>query len=575
MQTVRNNENDPLTPTAPTTLSDMTVALVKLQETERTLRAEIANYQRTEAILQENEERYRAVIETALDGFWMVDKEGRLLEVNDAYQRQSGYSREELLNLRVSDLEVLEKPEDTRDHIGQVLRTGSDRFETVHRRKDGSVWPVEIIVSYWSPDSGRLLAFLRDITARKQVEQKLRVEEERFRLIAETITELFWIADPQIQRMFYISPAYEEIWKRSCASLYENPSSFMEGIHPEDRTRVINNLRSNHPFGRSFTHEYRVVRPDGSIRWVWDRGFPVADNEGNAKFYIGIVQDITERKEAELALRNTRNLLGAIVEGTSDAVFAKDREGRYLLFNSAAARMTDRSATEVIGHDDFSLFPPAVAERVRAHDQAVMASGKNLSYEENLFRSTDGRKVPVWVIKGPLQIEGEMSGIFGISRDITERKNLLDRLQESEALFRAIFHSAGSGIELIDADTLRFVDVNEASCRLLGYTHEEFLHMRLLDIQVNIQEELFIQAVREITTLGCTTFENQHRCKNGKILDVEVTASTLNLGSRHLIVGVWQDITARKHAEERQRLAASVFSNSQEGVENRWEERIF
>jgi two-component system sensor kinase FixL len=118
------------------------------------------------------EARYRAVIDAAVDGFWMIDMEGRLLEVNDAYVRQSGYSREELLQMRVSDLEASERPAEVAAHQKKIKQTGHDRFESEHRRKDGSVWPVEIVVTY-SPGLDLSFVFVVDATARKRAERQM------------------------------------------------------------------------------------------------------------------------------------------------------------------------------------------------------------------------------------------------------------------------------------------------------------------------------------------------------------------------------------------------------------------
>jgi PAS domain S-box-containing protein len=120
-----------------------------------------------EQALAEQEARYRAVIETAEDGFWMLDREGRLLAVNDAYVRRSGYSREELLSMEVADLGARESQEEIKKHIDTVVCQGCHLFETRQRTRDGKVWPVEINASYSPGGGGLLFAFIRDISERK------------------------------------------------------------------------------------------------------------------------------------------------------------------------------------------------------------------------------------------------------------------------------------------------------------------------------------------------------------------------------------------------------------------------
>lgn len=145
---------------------------------------DITERKRIEQRLAESEMQYRAVIETSSDGFWVVGSEGRLLVVNDTYVMQSGFSREELLNMNVSELEALETPEDVQTRIEKVRRDGRDRFESRHRRKDGSIWPVEINVAYWAAAGGHQFVFVRDITDRKLAERALH-ETERLLAKAE------------------------------------------------------------------------------------------------------------------------------------------------------------------------------------------------------------------------------------------------------------------------------------------------------------------------------------------------------------------------------------------------------
>src|SRR5208283_1039118 len=134
-----------------------------------------------EECLRRREAQYRAVIETCADGFWMANEEDRILEVNDAYLRRSGYRREELLGMHISDLEAKEQPEGTAAHVLKIRQNGTDLFESLHRAKDGTVWPVEVNAAYWPRAGGRTMVFLRDITGRKQAEEAL---VERARLAA-------------------------------------------------------------------------------------------------------------------------------------------------------------------------------------------------------------------------------------------------------------------------------------------------------------------------------------------------------------------------------------------------------
>jgi two-component system, cell cycle sensor histidine kinase and response regulator CckA len=152
---------------------------------------------------------------------------------------------------------------------------------------------------------------------RIEAEQAFRESEERFRQLAENITEsVFWMSDPTALEMLYVSPAYERIWGRSCANLYANFMDWIDAIHPEDRQHVHTNF-FEHSLQGDYDEEYRIVRPDGSIRWIRDRGFPIQDRVGVPYRVVGIAEDITNRKLTEAALRRTERLesLGTLTSG--------------------------------------------------------------------------------------------------------------------------------------------------------------------------------------------------------------------------------------------------------------------
>jgi PAS domain S-box-containing protein len=135
---------------------------------------DITERKQAEEALRASEERHRTILQTAMDGVWLADTQGRLLEANEAYCRMSGYSAQELLAMRIPDLEASEMEDDTASHIQKIMAKGDDRFESRHRRKDGSLFDVEVSVQYRPADGGQFVVFLRDITERKRAEAKIR-----------------------------------------------------------------------------------------------------------------------------------------------------------------------------------------------------------------------------------------------------------------------------------------------------------------------------------------------------------------------------------------------------------------
>ena len=256
--------------------------------------------------------------------FWMCNKDmTQVLYVSPAYEQIWGRPCSTLYE-RPSSFAEAAHPEDCDQLMAAIAAKKQGRETEVQyriSRPDGSVrWILarSFPVRNEAGEFYRVAGVAEDITERKVSEAALRASEERLRLITETIDEVFWMADVAVETIVYVSPAYKRIWGRSTESLRQNPKSFVEAIHDDDRQRVLAVLDSQKD-GKPFEHEYRIVRPDGALRWILDRGFPLRNSEGKVTHYVGTAQDVTERKRLEEQFRQAQNMeaIGQLAGGVA------------------------------------------------------------------------------------------------------------------------------------------------------------------------------------------------------------------------------------------------------------------
>jgi PAS domain S-box-containing protein len=250
------------------------------------------------------EQEYKAIIRTTIDGFWQADMQGHFLDVNEAYCHLTGYSRNELLNMSISDIEAIETSREIAKRIRKIKEVGYDRFETRHQRKDGEIVDVEISVNYLPIDSGRMFVFIRDITQRKRAEESLGASEERYRLLAENVRDVIWSTDMDF-RFTYVSPSVKYLGDRNAEEVMSmflgqllTPSSQELAMKTFAEELVMANVTPLDPT-RSRTLEVELVRRDGSTLWAELKVNFMRGPDGRPVGILGVMRDITERKKAE------------------------------------------------------------------------------------------------------------------------------------------------------------------------------------------------------------------------------------------------------------------------------------
>ena len=308
---------------------------------------------------------------------------------------------------------------------------------------------------------------LAERMARDEATQReLKTSQQRFRQVTEVIQEVFWMTDVSSNKVLYVSPAYENVWGRKREELYtSNPTAWLEAVHPEDRTMAQQHiLAAPH---RNYSLEYRIVRPDGAIRWIWDRGFPVFDESGTAVQCAGIAEDITERKAAADALQKQVTFLQTLIDTMPYPVFYKDAQARYLSCNQAFERIIGKPRQEIIGRTVFDLSPRELAEQYRRTDDELLQRRGTQIYEAEV-ETAEGRRRNVILHKATFNNpDGSLGGIIGAVVDITDRKAIEKQLR---AINHALEHRT-SQLRMLASD-LTLAEQRERQ-RVAGVLHDD------------------------------------------------------------------------------------------------------
>lgn len=312
-----------------------------------------------ETALRESEAQYRRVIETTPDGFWIIDTRGRFLEVNDAYVRLSGYTREELHGMSINDVDANEKPEETRQRIESIIRIGYGQFEAAHRAKDGHLWPVEISTSYVPQMGGQLCVFARDISERKRAEATLVESERRWIMALEAAGHGVWDWDASHDKVFF-SHQWKAMLGYADEEIGDELSAWVDRVHIDDLGRcmedIATHLRGDTPVYRS---EHRLRCKDGSYKWILDQGMAVArDSDGKALRVIGTHTDISWRRQAEEQLRESEERFRSMFSALSEGIITFGLNGEVLACNEAAEAILGITESEIRSRKQLMQWQP-------------------------------------------------------------------------------------------------------------------------------------------------------------------------------------------------------------------------
>jgi PAS domain S-box-containing protein len=395
---------------------------------------DVTEHKQAEEALRISEEKYRTILETIEEGYYEVDLTGNFTFFNDSLCRMMGYTKDELMGMNNRQYMDEETAKKVYEVFSRLYATGEpyEAFDWEIIRKDGTKRFHDSSVSLIRNEKGEGIGFrgiARDITERKKAEESLRESEKRFKLAAESSSDLIYEWDIK-ERVDWFGKI-DELLGYVPNEFPRTFEAWTNSVHPDDRDRVITAVKNHLEKNEPYDIEYRVRRKDGTYNYWWVRGTAVGDEKGNPYRWVGAVTDITQRKRAEEALHSSENKYRTLIENVPQKIFLKDKNSVYISCNKSYAQDLKIKPDEISGRTDCEFYPKELAEKYRADDKKIIERGKTEEIEEKYIQN--GQEVWVNTIKTPVKDEkGNILGILGIFWDITDRKRAEESLKQSE-----------------------------------------------------------------------------------------------------------------------------------------------
>lgn len=388
------------------------------------------------------------------------------------------------------------------------------------------------------------------IVEREMAEAALRESEKRFRQLTENINEVFWLYTPDYKTVLYISPTYERIWGKTTESLRENPYSFIDSVYSEDREwleQVITTLRDT-----GFDVEYRIIKPDGVMRWIRDRGFPIKDEAGTLQRIAGIAEDITERKQSQQDLRAYADRVRDLYNNAPCGYHSLDENGVYVQINDTELSWLGLTRDDVIGKLSFgdALIP---------EDRASFEAGYKEFLKRGSVKNAEYRLVPKDGFSRTVLLSATSSknvdDKFVMSRatlyDISDRRRAEERVERSEEKFARAFRASPVGLAVTRMSDGKFIELNDAATRFLGYSREELIGRTTIELAMWPRLEDRKAVIAELKEKGSVrSKELSFRTKEGKFVLCEYSAEMIEVGGESCLLSVLLDITERRYIEQ-------------------------
>jgi len=427
---------------------------------------------------EEERQLFVTTIENSRDFIGVASMDGRPLLMNQAGLNLVGLSSvDEARTTHITDFFMAEDVDFLQQFIlPAVMKEGSWRSDYRFRHfVTGQPIPVDYtLFLIRHPETNEPIAvasITRDIRDRKTAENVLKQSEERFRSLTEATAQIIWIADADGEMRLE-----QPTWSAFTGQTFDNYKGWgwLDMIHSDDRAIVASSWSAAKGNRTPYEVEFRMRRWDGEYRYMSCRAVPILNADGSIREWVGANTDITDRFQAQEALRDRNVLLNSILESTPDIIVVKDRQGRHVALNSNLANFYGKRIEDILGKDDSELLPPASAVPMMAKDREIMETGTTETYEEDVSNGDSGSSYFLTTKAAWRDTEGNILGIIATSRNINDRKQVEADLRERNALLNSILESTPDFIVVKDREG-RLVALNSNIANFFGKPIEEII----------------------------------------------------------------------------------------------------
>ncbi len=513
------------------------------------------------------DETLRVMFDTTVAGLAVCDPGGTLREVNPAFAALVGYSPNELRRMTV---EQITHPDDYAREVAEYQpvaagqRDGGTIRKRYVRKGGGHVW-VDLYTNVVRDAAGRVTAGVGvalDVTEKRRLEEDLRASEERFRVLGDNLPAAVYQIDLAPAggkgRFLYVSAGIERLFGVPVAAVLADPDTLYRLIHPDERAGFHAAREAAARAGVPFDREFRHLTAAGGLKWVHLRTVPGKLADGRA-VWNGVIQDVTDRRRAEEALRESEERLRFTLETTQVGTWNHD-------LRTGVIHRTPRH-DQIFGYPglhpafDYDTFlghlHPDDRGGVDRTYRDAMAAGRDWEFECRIVR-TDGAERWLWA-KGSFHraADGTPALTAGLVMDVTARKETEEALRRGAERYRLLFEANPHPMWVFDRETLGFLAVNDAAVRQYGWSRDEFLAMSVLDIRPpedGPRLAALAAGLKDGDWYGPPNIW-PHRRKDGSALDAEVSAHALPLDGRPAVLVLAFDVTERRRLEEHLRQA--------------------